>query len=61
MSVLLKAKNPLRGFRFFETVAPVKADTPLTTERVWFGDISEVPLGAEKTFMSLSRKANSKI
>ncbi|HBC7442122.1 serine hydrolase [Morganella morganii] len=36
------------GFRFFETVAPVKADTPLTTERVWFGDISEVPLGAEK-------------
>ncbi|OBU04214.1 serine hydrolase [Morganella psychrotolerans] len=36
------------GFRFFETVTPVKADTPLTTERVWFGDISKVPLGAEK-------------
>ncbi|QOL14406.1 serine hydrolase [Dickeya dianthicola] len=25
------------GFRFFETVTPVRSDTPFTTPRVWFG------------------------
>ncbi|ANE77126.1 serine hydrolase [Dickeya solani] len=25
------------GFRFFETVTPVRSDTPFTTQRVWFG------------------------
>lgn len=25
------------GFRFFETVTPVRSDTPFTTSRVWFG------------------------
>ena len=33
------------GFRFFETVTPIKADTTLQTQRVWFGDTSEVALG----------------
>ncbi|MBG3089542.1 serine-type D-Ala-D-Ala carboxypeptidase [Proteus terrae subsp. cibarius] len=33
------------GFRFFETVTPVKADTPLTTQKVWYGDKGEVSLG----------------
>ncbi|MFK9071372.1 MULTISPECIES: serine hydrolase [Proteus] len=33
------------GFRFFETVTPVKADTPLTTQKVWYGDKGEVVLG----------------
>lgn len=32
------------GFRFFETVTPVKADTPLTTQKVWYGDKGEVSL-----------------
>lgn len=36
------------GFRFFETVTPIKGDAVLQTQRVWFGDISEVPLGVEK-------------
>ena len=35
------------GFRFFETVTPIKADTTLKTQRVWFGDKSEVELGVE--------------
>ena len=33
------------GFRFYETVTPIKADKPFTTQRVWFGDRSEVSLG----------------
>lgn len=33
------------GFRFFETVTPIKADATLKTQRVWFGDSSEVDLG----------------
>ncbi|WP_323086371.1 serine hydrolase [Providencia alcalifaciens] len=36
------------GFRFFETVTPIKGDAVLQKQRVWFGDISEVPLGVEK-------------
>ncbi|MTB68052.1 serine-type D-Ala-D-Ala carboxypeptidase [Providencia sp. wls1943] len=36
------------GFRFFETVTPIKGDVVLQKQRVWFGDISEVPLGVEK-------------
>ncbi|MBG5921071.1 serine hydrolase [Providencia stuartii] len=36
------------GFRFFETVTPIKADQTLQTQRVWFGDKSEVALGVEK-------------
>ncbi|HBO21319.1 serine hydrolase [Providencia sp.] len=35
------------GFRFFETVTPIKADATLKTQRVWFGDKSEVELGVE--------------
>jgi D-alanyl-D-alanine carboxypeptidase (penicillin-binding protein 5/6) len=33
------------GFRFYETVTPIKADTAFTRQRVWFGDRSEVSLG----------------
>ncbi|WP_313383025.1 serine hydrolase [Pantoea sp.] len=36
------------GFRFFETVTPVKADKPFAQQRVWFGDRKEVNLGVEK-------------
>ncbi|WP_032946029.1 serine hydrolase, partial [Citrobacter freundii] len=30
------------GFRFFETVTPIKPDATFVTQRVWFGDKSEV-------------------
>lgn len=36
------------GFRFFETVTPIKADEPFTRQRVWFGDRDEVALGVAK-------------
>ena len=31
-----------RGFRFFETVTPIKPDATFVSQRVWFGDKSEV-------------------
>ena len=36
------------GFRFYETATPIKADQPFVTQKVWFGDVSEVPLGMAK-------------
>lgn len=36
------------GFRFYETVTPIKANTAFSTQRVWFGDRSQVNLGVEK-------------
>ncbi|MCG8156933.1 D-alanyl-D-alanine carboxypeptidase DacA [Brenneria goodwinii] len=36
------------GFRFFETVAPLKADKEFASEPVWFGDNDRVALGVEK-------------
>lgn len=36
------------GFRFYETLTPVKADKPFSTQRVWFGDRKEVNLGVAK-------------
>ncbi|WP_370426224.1 serine hydrolase [Pantoea vagans] len=36
------------GFRFFETVTPIKADAPFAQQRVWFGDKSQVNLGVAK-------------
>lgn len=36
------------GFRFYETVTPIKADKPFVTQRVWFGEASEAPLGVAK-------------
>jgi len=36
------------GFRFFETVTPIKADAPFAQQRVWFGDQSQVNLGVAK-------------
>ncbi|MGC0984933.1 serine hydrolase [Pantoea agglomerans] len=36
------------GFRFFETVTPIKADAQFAQQRVWFGDRSQVNLGVAK-------------
>ncbi|MBH2876979.1 serine hydrolase [Serratia marcescens] len=36
------------GFRFYETATPIKADKPFVTQKVWFGDVSEGPLGVAK-------------
>lgn len=36
------------GFRFFDTVTPIKVDKPFAQQRVWFGDRQEVNLGVEK-------------
>ncbi|MEZ3498042.1 serine hydrolase [Pantoea sp. KPR_PJ] len=36
------------GFRFYETVTPIKSDKPFAQQRVWFGDRKEVNLGVEK-------------
>ncbi len=33
------------GFRFFETVTPIKPDATFVTQRVWFGDSNEAKLG----------------
>lgn len=33
------------GFRFYETAIPIKADKAFVTQKVWFGDVNEVPLG----------------
>ncbi|MGB9098602.1 serine hydrolase [Erwinia sp.] len=33
------------GFRFYDTVTPIKADKPFSTQRVWYGDKKEVNLG----------------
>ncbi|WP_267435996.1 serine hydrolase [Erwinia psidii] len=33
------------GFRFFDTVTPIKAGKPFATHRVWYGDKKEVQLG----------------
>ncbi|MGL4859125.1 MAG: D-alanyl-D-alanine carboxypeptidase DacA [Enterobacteriaceae bacterium] len=36
------------GFRFFETIAPIKADKEFASEPVWFGDQNQVKLGVAK-------------
>lgn len=36
------------GFRFYETATPIKVDKAFVTQKVWFGDVSEVPLGVAK-------------
>ncbi|MFA3761593.1 serine hydrolase [Yersinia sp. 2544 StPb PI] len=33
------------GFRFYETVVPIKATKPFVTQKVWFGDTGEAELG----------------
>ncbi len=38
------------GFRFFETVTPIKPDATFVSQRVWFGDKSEVNLGPGSRF-----------
>lgn len=34
------------GFRFYETVTPIKPDATFVSQRVWFGDKREAKLGA---------------
>lgn len=34
------------GFRYYETVTPIKPDATFVTERVWLGDRNEAKLGA---------------
>ncbi len=36
------------GFRFYETVTPIKSDKPFAQQRVWFGEQSQVNLGVAK-------------
>ncbi|MGP1947397.1 MAG: serine hydrolase [Arsenophonus sp. NC-PG7-MAG3] len=36
------------GFRFYNTIIPIMADKPFTTEKVWYGNQSTVLLGTEK-------------
>ena len=36
------------GFRFFETVSPLKAGKEFASEPVWFGDTDRVELGVDK-------------
>lgn len=36
------------GFRFYETVTPIKTGNAFATQRVWFGDRKEVSLGVAK-------------
>lgn len=36
------------GFRFYETVTPIKAEAPFAQQRVWFGERNQVNLGVEK-------------
>ncbi|TKF31968.1 serine hydrolase [Enterovibrio norvegicus] len=44
------------GFRFFETVAPHKANETFVTEKVWMGDTDQVALGvSEDTYVTLPR------
>ncbi|PIJ51275.1 serine-type D-Ala-D-Ala carboxypeptidase [Erwinia sp. OLTSP20] len=44
------------GFRYFETVIPVKAGNVFTTQRVWYGDRRQVTLGvAEDAAMTIPK------
>ena len=44
------------GFRFYETVTPIKPDATFITQRVWFGDSNEAKLGAgEASSITLPR------
>lgn len=47
-----------RGFRFYETVTPIKPDATFITQRVWFGDSSEAKLGRARRVPSRCRKAS---
>ncbi|EOI6419475.1 serine-type D-Ala-D-Ala carboxypeptidase, partial [Yersinia enterocolitica] len=33
------------GFRFYETVVPIKATKPFVAQKVWFGDTGQAELG----------------
>lgn len=44
------------GFRFFETVAPLKAAKEFASEPVWFGDADRVELGVDQdVFLTIPR------
>lgn len=49
------------GFRFYETIAPHKANETFVMEKVWMGDTDQVALGVtQDTYVTLPRgKANS--
>ena len=34
------------GFRFFETANPVKADSSLVNQTIWYGDQNKISLGS---------------
>ncbi|WP_052118388.1 serine hydrolase [Erwinia oleae] len=36
------------GFRFFETITPIKSGRPFASQRVWYGDSDTVNLGVAK-------------
>ena len=44
------------GFRFFETANPVKADSALVNQTIWYGDQNKVPLGSlEGAYVSVPK------
>ncbi|MFP1765786.1 serine hydrolase [Lonsdalea quercina] len=44
------------GFRFYDTVTPVRIDTVLTTQRVWFGESAQARLSvAEDAALSIPK------
>ncbi|XKM13659.1 serine hydrolase [Orbaceae bacterium ac157xtp] len=52
------------GFRFFETAQPLKAESPLASETIWYGESDTVKLGSsEDIFVTVPRgqAANVKI
>lgn len=50
------------GFRFYETVMPIKPDSTFVTQRVWFGKSSEAKLGSsDNTAITLPRGQLAKL
>lgn len=58
-----ESKKLLRwGFRFFETVGPLKVGTELTSEPVWFGNTKRVGLGVDQDiYLTVPRGAMKSI
>lgn len=48
------------GFRFYETVTPIKPDATFVSQRVWYGDTSEAKLGAGEAGSVTIRKGQLK-
>lgn len=43
------------GFRFYETVTPIKPDAPFVTQRVWYGEENEAKLGTDNGALTLPK------